>query len=274
VTKIEGGAPTGVGGAGSVEDASTDAAAGEATSHDHAAVAAERPGIGISSEMGAAGLRAKLEGEIEEKGSAATAATGGDDEVTPAEVKSAVDATPRVFDAEAKKAFDFIMEELEGRVTHWETYGCLTTLDELSPGQWLGVLEKLDATPWKGNRSQLDKFVGRGIEDDNEFIGMFADQANRKFNLGLVTRDEHYRAIADAPTNDYDGDKVSRMAANRVRREAGAILDHFGVDKSIGALHAAAKPVVAAGEAAYNGIVKVGIIAWMIANGGWDGPLG
>ena len=60
-------------GAGPVQDTVEAGASAAPAAHDHAAAAAERPGIGVSGEVGAAGLRARVEAMLGEVAAPASA---------------------------------------------------------------------------------------------------------------------------------------------------------------------------------------------------------
>jgi hypothetical protein len=194
-------------------------------------------------------------------------ASAGSTEPTKEAVAERVDATPRTFDAQAQAVYDEVVGYLDDTVEDWETYHCLDSLGDLNTDQWMGVLDKLDATPWKGKKTLLDKFISCGIEDDNEYIMDFAEQAAEKLGFNLPSLEDRVKRLRGTGMKYR---KAKRVAGRELRRDARALLDQFDVarSKSFGA------SIVDGAEAVGSGLVKGALLVVLMLSGGLDGPLG
>jgi len=215
-----------VSGADAIDADASVSASGAATSApvSGSAIASARP---RSLDMGGLTFASDLDARLAASEAAATSTAASTTGAAPPKDAAALDAKiaamPR--GEPDAKTFAKIEAQLKGRVTTDETEEILSSFKYMKPDKWLGMIDKLKASPSdEKGLSLLDKFVKYGVNDRNRFIAEFADQANKNLGLGMPSLDERAKAHRD------DGmrmNKADRVASREMRADADVLLDFF-----------------------------------------------
>jgi len=115
--------------------------------------------------------------------------------------------------------------DLRGRVTTEETRGILRMLGNLTPPEWVTMIDRLKTLPSdEKGLSLLDKFVKYGVNDRNSFIESFADQANQNLGLGVPTK---WKLSEENEAEGMRPRKAERVAGRELREQSSIVLDYF-----------------------------------------------